>query len=234
MDNINNIPTTWRYNHIRNYIWENQQAFPHLNNFYQFGVWTCRSMVDMIRMNLNIDKYFGFDSFEGLPDEPNENIYEDIKAYGITDWCKGMYSSKDWFKVNSIQQAMENSYHLLSHFAPREKIVLVDGYWETVLTDELAKQHNMGPALYIDIDGDIYTSALHALDFVFRNKIVQPGTLIGYDDWGTPGHKTFQTGESRAHKEITEKHNVQWHEVFSLGSGEIHVQKLFQVKSYGA
>jgi hypothetical protein len=226
-----NVPTTWRYQYIKQQI-INAYGEHKYNNFYQFGVFTCRSMVDMAKMaqegNMNIDKFYGFDSFEGLPDD-QENMYEIIKAYGIDDWRKGQYSGAEWFGVNNADEALVASRNLLENFIPKDKLVLVKGYWENVLTDELFTEHKMGPALYIDIDGDIYHSALHALDFCFRNGIIQKGTLIGYDDWGTPGFETFATGESRAHKEMFEKYNAKAEPLFQLGNKSPHVQKLFKV-----
>lgn len=41
----------------------------------------------------------------------------------------------------------------------------------------------MKPALLVDVDSDLYTSAYDNLDFVFGNNLVLPGTVIGYDDW---------------------------------------------------
>ncbi len=230
------IPTTWRYQHIKKYIINNYEHNKHLNNFYQFGTFTGRSMADMGKMaqegNMNIDKFYGFDSFEGLPDD-RENMYEIIKAHGIDDWHKGQYSAADWFGVKTPEEGMAKTAELLHTVIPEEKLVLVKGYWEDVLTDELFSKHKMGPALYVDIDGDIYHSALYALDFCFKHGIIVPGTLVGYDDFGTPNFENFQTGESRAHKEISDKYILEWEVVYQIGNKTPHVQKVFRLLSRG-
>ena len=84
----------------------------------------------------------------------------------------------------------------------------------------------MKPAAYVDIDVDLYKSTVLALDFLFRNKLIQVGTLIGYHDWG--GLEEFTGGESLAHKELTEKYGVVCEEIFRQGEG-LHVQKIFRV-----
>lgn len=231
-----NVPTTWRYQNIKQHV-INAYRETNYNNFYQFGVFTCRSMVDMAKMaqegNMNIDKFYGFDSFEGLPDD-QENMYEIIKAYGIDDWYKGQYSGAKWFGVENADEALVASRNLLENFIPKDKLVLVKGYWENVLTDELFEEFKMGPALLIDVDGDIYHSAWHCLDFCLKNNILVPGTIVAYDDWGSPNFETFGSGESRAHKEISDKYKLEWRPIFQLGRSSPHVQKVFKLLSRGS
>jgi len=38
----------------------------------------------------------------------------------------------------------------------------------------------MGPALYVDIDADLFSSTWTALDWLFREGLMKPGTVIGY------------------------------------------------------
>ena len=56
----------------------------------------------------------------------------------------------------------------------------------------------MLPALYLQIDCDLYVSAYQALDWMLANKLVVAGTIIGYDDWTTGG----EGGEAQAHHEV--------------------------------
>ena len=83
----------------------------------------------------------------------------------------------------------------------------------------------MRPALYVDIDVDIYISSYQALDWLCKHKLIRRGTIIGYDDWlwGLPGFKAHHgastvpgpakdgintwrlsslDGEARAHEEV--------------------------------
>ena len=74
----------------------------------------------------------------------------------------------------------------------------------------------MRPALYVDIDTDIYVSTYQALDWLCANKLLVPGSIIGYDDfkWGlnlskkgakTKGAAQVVDGEARAHDEVLVK-----------------------------
>ena len=63
---------------------------------------------------------------------------------------------------------------------------------------------SMKPAMYIDIDTDLYIGAKQALAWMFENKLVVPGTLVGYDDWSTGG----EGGQQRAHAEVVRKHGL--------------------------
>ena len=62
----------------------------------------------------------------------------------------------------------------------------------------------MKPALYVDIDADLYSSSLQALEWLFRMGLIVPGTVIGYDDWTFGGPQ----GEQRAHREVMKRHGV--------------------------
>ena len=84
------------------------------------------------------------------------------------------------------------------------------------LTSDLVRQHGMRPALYVDIDTDIYVSTYQALDWLCANKLLVPGSIIGYDDfkWGlnlskkgakTKGAAQVVDGEARAHDEVLVK-----------------------------
>jgi hypothetical protein len=88
----------------------------------------------------------------------------------------------------------------------------------------------MKPAVFVDLDADIYSSTYTALDFMFRNGLIQRGTLLAYDDWGgTPGWQTYSDGESRAHNEICNKYKVQVQHMVQYGYSYPHVQKVFLV-----
>merc|ERR1712032_191592 len=72
-------------------------------------------------------------------------------------------------------------------------------------------------AMYVDIDVDQYTSAYEALDWLFKRKLIRPGTLIAYDDWWpnpcSPGGESLgglDTGEGRAHREISAAYNAEF------------------------
>ena len=61
---------------------------------------------------------------------------------------------------------------------------------------------------------------------MFAHKLIRAGTLIGYDDWGDTD--LWTAGESRAHKEILAKYDVQTAQLFSWGEPP-SIRKLFLV-----
>ena len=90
----------------------------------------------------------------------------------------------------------------------REHVELIDGFFNTSLTSHTMRQRlrrgDFRPAMYIEIDVDLYAAAKEALRWVFANALVVPGvTLIYYDEWG-------QGGEASAHHEIAREFGVEF------------------------
>ena len=83
------------------------------------------------------------------------------------------------------------------------RVQLVPGFYNESLTNDLAKK--MRPALYVDVDCDLYSSTVTALVWLFDHGLVQVGTVIGYDDWAQGG---ISDGEQRAHAEVKEQYGV--------------------------
>ena len=66
----------------------------------------------------------------------------------------------------------------------------------------------MRPALLVDVDVDLYISALQTLDWMFAQGLIVVGTVVYYDDVSVI--KAAQGGELRAHEEMTAKYRVEW------------------------
>ena len=197
-----------------------------LTDVYEFGVCTGASMCDIHRAfttaNRPYRKFFGLDSFEGLPEETAEPIYQDC-------WRKGCFDARKHFSVDSVDKCVSKVYNILEEGGLTNP-VLIPGFYEDVLTDDIVEQYDMGPAIYIDIDVDIYSSAITVLDFMFRNKLIRRGTLIGYDDWGgTPDWRTFGNGESRAHAEACQKYGAECQHIAQMGNSSPHVHIIWKV-----
>ena len=54
---------------------------------------------------------------------------------------------------------------------------------ESLVQPGLVRQLGKKIAKYVDVDVDLYSSALEVLTFMFESGLVVPGTVIGYDDW---------------------------------------------------
>lgn len=198
-------------------------------DIYEFGVYSGESVWDIKNIydqaNIPVRKFFCFDSFVGLPEETAEPIAQ-------PDWHEGAFNACKKFGVNTVNECInvvDREIHKHANFE-ETPIVYVPGFFEDVLTDNLAKELDMRPAAFIDMDADIYSSTYTALDFMFRNNLVKRGTFIAYDDWGgTPGWQTCADGESRAHNEICNKYRVNIQLVAQFGMTYPHVQTVFMV-----
>lgn len=193
---------------------------------YQFGVYNGDSLIDIKNMfrrkQSPLKKIFGFDSFVGFPENSE---CED------GSWATGTLNSCEHFGSSNIDECVKSVYDKIRPQLNEEtKLELIPGFFSDVCNKELVEKHNMGPAGYIDIDCDLYSSTIDVLEFVVQNGILVPGTYIYYDDWGgTEGWQDCLDGESRAHKEITEKYNITCVKLCQIGGTFPHVQRLFVV-----
>ena len=187
---------------------------------YVFGVAGGNS-IGQIRMamkeyGLPIPRLWGFDSFSGIPDE----------ATGISrpiGWVQGTYDSSIadhslCVRTSSGGESCSNSARLSFKEqvtildsklgASRSEINYVQGFYNESLSTQLYNALPFKPALFIDIDCDLYISTFQALDWMFKHNLVGIGTLIGYDDWCLT--HLGRAGESRAHNEISLKYKVKF------------------------
>lgn len=193
-----------------------------LCDIYQFGTYTGQSMKSiwsgLTPFAKQIDRFFGFDSFCGLPDD-SEN--------SVQNWSEGQFDAREHFKTKSVADAVSITQKFLEENIT-VPVILIPGFFNESLTEELVQTHKLKPALYVDIDVDLYSSAVTVLDFLAKNDIITYGTIIGYDDWGgTPGWISMSDGESKAHREICDKYGLKCQELVQFGNEFPHVQKVF-------
>lgn len=193
-----------------------------LFDLYEFGVMTGGSLLEILSTCHCPRKVFGFDSFEGLPPEPND-------PFNSLEWTPGMFSSDKYFNTTP-DNAMKMVQDRIS--VCHSDIILIKGFYCDSLKDDIVLRHDMKPAQLVNIDVDIYTSCYEALDFMCRNNLVVPGTIIRYDDWGGSlmNAPEFMTGESRAHKEILEKYSLTATCLYKYGSPP-HIEAIYQINS---
>ena len=183
--------------------------------FYCFGVAhgsTVYGLATGLRdRGMEIPHMHLFDSFQGLPSET-----ANISRPSV--WHVGAYAAP--------RTKLERSIESLNLSADRYSIH--DGWFKDTLKAEHVASGVFKPAAYIDIDADLYSSTYEVLDFLFAHKLIVPGTLIGYDDWGDT--EAWTAGESRAHKEIIAKYDARCAQLFSWGQHPL-MRKLFLVVS---
>ena len=188
------------------------------SDIYQFGISDGRSFKLIWKLltkaGLEPNKVWGFDSFQGLPN--SEAV-----------WSKGEYNAQEILNLPNTEAVIN---YILSTITPnqRARSELIAGFYKNILTLDLATTKNMKPAAWVDIDVDLYSSAKEALNFMAANKLICPGTIIGYDDWG--GTKEFQGGESLAHREFCKEWTVTCRKIHTRRAVDpIHITHAFKV-----
>ena len=186
-----------------------------LTQVYCFGAahgHTVSELVAAFRFqDLRLPTIHAFDSFEGLPDEEPGIAIPPV-------WSRGAFA-------NSLDDFHRRVAPL--NFEPGRLVVHPGWFADTLKTSDVAAGV-LKPALYVDFDADLYCSTRDALEFMFAERLIRAGTLIGYDDWGDT--KLWLAGESRAHQEATERHGVRATQLFSWGEPPL-VRTLFRVDS---
>jgi len=197
---------------------ESRQNFDK-EDVYEFGVYEGQSLLWMKSIfsdwNYSPKNVFGFDSFEGFPEDSFDSISRNM-------WRKGNMKPGSRFSNKSpkeISNILESSIRNKSF-----NLSLIAGFYSNSLVDEIVDAKKMNPAIFVNIDCDQYSSTYDALDFMFRNNLIVADTIIRYDDWNgglvynedenivikspfTPWCWTEgESGQSRAHKEIFKKY----------------------------
>lgn len=184
------------------------------HSFMEFGVCTGDSMYETLIYCLSDQKIpkkvFGFDSFEGLPEE----------ATGIKrppNWFPGAFRLKDhnprWGGEYTTEAGLNYVKGKLKQFTPYNiNIYFIKGWFSDTLNEETILSYRMVPAKFVHIDTDIYISTIEVLEFLVKYNMMADGCIIRYDDWDILkyGIEMHTAGQSLAHKEIVEKHNLQF------------------------
>lgn len=214
---------SWRY-----YL-KDVDLNPDLPHVYEFGVYTGQSMVDIGKVleqkGVIPTVMWGFDSFEGLP-ESDEPLFQEC-------WRAGNFSSKSYFSENNTEKCIEILYNIVSENINSDtEVKMVKGFYEDVLSDTLKDELGLMPAVYVDLDCDLYSSTVTCLDFLCQNDLLAKGTIVGFDDiGGVYGWKTCSFGQARAWKEAREKYNIDADLLVRVGDGFPHVHEIWQIKS---
>ena len=174
-----------------------------LGDYLEFGTFRGRSFVAFFqaaeKYGLKDMRFFGFDSFEGLPETPTcrattEDDKDDDKK---TMFRAGNYAcSQDEFR-----EILKNNNVDMS------RVKLIPGFYSQSLTESLKTELSIESAGIVTIDCDIYESTVDVLSFI--TGYLRTGTLLLFDDWLAYGGHPLR-GERRACHEWLEA-NPQLH-----------------------
>lgn len=131
-------------------------------------------------------QYFAFDSFEGLPQVPQNPLPLHWRGE------RAMSCSEEQFLANVRDAGL-----------PASHIVTVPGLYDTTLVPGTYAKYGLRRAAIVHIDCDLYESAITVLEFV--TPLVVDGTVLVFDDWFFyQGHPA--KGEQGAFREWLERH----------------------------
>ena len=165
---------------------------------YEFGLFRGDSMRTLRRMApFSHARTYGFDSFEGLP--------RDFAQNERRQWHSGQFRADPRSSLLRDLDSTEAPIHFVA------------GFFDKSLSEPgLVRRLDMGPAKYVDIDVDLYSSTVTLLDFLFSHRLLVPGTVVGYDDfWSTSCSadspavaSPLTNGEGRAHLQAAHRFNA--------------------------
>ncbi len=184
----------------------NQGDYCEFGVFKGYAFWKAQNVAIGFKDDFKPMRFFGFDSFQGLPEiEPEDQAKGDV-------FYEGQYSCS---KEGVIQ-------NLNSKGVDWEKTFLVEGFFNESLTDSVKQQYNLEKIAIALIDCDLYTSTRDVLNFI-RDLIIDKTILI-FDDWNC-FDRDNNRGQRKAFREFLEE-NQQFHteELMSYGAyGQVFI-----------
>ena len=194
-------------------------------DIYQFGVFTGTGLRKIADSVPKAPRIWGFDSFQGIPPETSDEVesWKSPNGKKKSHFLEGGYSAAAALGDTSVSSVVRKVAARVGH---SQRVTLVPGYFNETLSDELLQRHQLRPALLVDMDADIYLSAMQALDWLFAHRLIVPSTFVRYDDWprfnATHGRHagTNFLGQARAHYELSEKWDVRW-KMVALGAVQV-------------
>ena len=173
-------------------------------DYFEFGVFTGSSFCHAIqcaRVNQKYDntldkiRFFGFDSFEGFGDLPEDE--------------KHVFFTKENF-TSDYNKVLKRVRKIL----PEDRFEIVKGFFE----DTLVKKSNDKLARIIFIDCDTYSSTLYALNYIMPS--LQIGTIIIIDDYFAY-RGSENKGTHGAFKKFVIDNKLKTRQLFSYGIGGV-------------
>jgi len=160
-----------------------------IGDYLEFGVFNGSSLSCMYRAAkkqrlLSRMRFFGFDSFEGLPAEAEK---EDD---GV--WRKGYYACSFEDMANCLRR---------SGISP-EDISWVKGWYSSTLNELTIKEYKLKKLAIVFVDCDTYTASKQVLDFIA--PLINEETILCLDDWKLNNLDIKGMGEYRAFNEFIE------------------------------
>jgi len=175
-----------------------------LGDYYEFGLfkgysfwWAQKTATAHAASAM---RFFGFDSFQGLPE------VVDGPDATAGDFYQGQYScSYDAVRASLDQKGIDWN-----------RTVLVKGFFDKSLTPELREEHRMRPIAIALIDCDLYSSTADVLRFI--EPLLMDRSILIFDDWNCY-NRDDEKGQRKAFAELLQRRpELKAEPIFEYGS----------------
>ena len=157
-----------------------------IGDYYEFGVFRgytlLRSQQSARRLAIRDARFWGFDSFQGLPAVSGKDAEDGL-------FFEGQFSC-------SLEEVKKQ---LAAHGADMDRITLIEGYFSDSLTPRLRESHEFRPVGVALIDCDLYSSTREALEWLAG--LLQENSILLFDDWKSFGEQPDR-GQPLAFREM--------------------------------
>ncbi len=161
-----------------------------LGDYLEFGVSYGTSLNCMYhttqKKGLQQVRLFGFDSFEGMPDETEA---EDEATWKAGQFCSSLQNTSSFLTKNGVDW---------------QRTFLTKGWFSDTLTEDFKQKHQLKKASVIMVDCDIYSAAKEALNF--SASLIKDVSIIVFDDWNSNNLADKNLGEKKAFNEFLAEH----------------------------
>ncbi len=159
-----------------------------IGDYLEFGVFNGSSMgsayLTAQNFHLNTMKFFGFDSFEGLPAGTDEE--HDILQKGF--YCCPFEKTKECLQKRGVNP---------------DDVIWIKGVYQQTLNDEIFKKVGYPKIGLVFIDCDTYSSSKAVFDFLA--PLMTEPAIFCLDDWKLYDMDIKGTGEYKSFNEFLEK-----------------------------
>jgi len=166
----------------------NDPQIDQFGDYLEFGVFYGSSITCMYEclqeMKIEEVRLFGFDSFEGLPDEADTD--------DDGSWNAGQFNANYEFAKD----------YIYSKISDRDRVNLIKGWYKDTLNDKTISKYNIKKVNIIMIDCDMYKSSKLALNFC--SGLIKDSAVIFFDDWNSMNLAERGLGEKKAYEEFME------------------------------
>ncbi|MFK7889210.1 MAG: TylF/MycF/NovP-related O-methyltransferase [Granulosicoccus sp.] len=163
-----------------------------VGDYYEFGLFRGYTFLEAFKHSKELGitdmKFYGFDSFEGLPASENELDNHDGRFF------EGQFAC-------SLEKVVSN---LQSNGMDMQMAELIKGYYSDSLTEELRARHDFKKAGVVLLDCDYYSSTKEALEWML--PYLKDRTILLFDDWYSYGDSN-ELGQQKALQEFLEEHS---------------------------